>query len=287
MSVSNNQREIYERFKDYVDNKLIKYIKDLHILNTKRAKLIKSILQHKDFLIKEKANIDILNRINIQVPLEVNLDKVKDYNIELYYNIRSLNYININKIPKIKYKIKLYNVLRSADYSSYLLMLRYYNFEIGNQVLKGNRCSLGKYLSTLEVVHVTCNILHKRDRINFWESLQLKKRLEDQEISTYSKDNPDGVKYFIYYNTDTYYWFKWTKLRVKNKNKRIYQFEPSYNMNGPDIITFKDTKPSKEELFNALYLGLSKKLSIIVKHYPEYLINCAKVNTKKIKKNDE
>lgn len=274
MRFPSTQRDIHVRFKQYVEYKLSSYIEELHKAIDKQADFIKYILRYKDFLIKEKFDISILYRGNIQVPININLEEAKRIDKMLYAKIRSLNYININRIPTLRYKIKIYSILREIDFSSYLGILRFYNSEIGNQVLKGARISLGKYLSTLEVVHRYIGLNDYNKKVNFWESLKLRKELQDKGIEVFSSENPDGVKYFIYYNTDEYYWFKWTKARVKHPNKAIYGFEPSYSINGPDIKVFKDRVPTDDEIFNSIWVGTANKLMLIQRYYPHYLADC-------------
>lgn len=280
MKSVSSQREVFARFKEYINYKIAECLENLHATVDKQADFIKYVLKYKSFLIKEGFDITIFQRENIQVPIEVNLDKAKDLDPMLYAKIRSLNYLNIRRIPELRHKLKIYSTLKEIDFSSYLLILRYYNSEIGNQVLKGNKVSLGKYLSTLEVVHVYCNMCRKRDKINFVETNKLRRELEAKGIETYSKDNPNGVKYFIYYNTDEYYWFKWTKVRVKSNNRQIYQFEPSNSMNGPDIDKFSNGIPTKEDIFGSIYLGTAKKLMLIRKYYPSCFDNCSVINTR-------
>ena len=44
------------------------------------------------------------------------------------------------------------------------------------------------------------------------------------EEDLYSKDNPEGIKYFIYHTDDWYARFYWQKSRCRVPNKSAYAF---------------------------------------------------------------
>ena len=119
-------------------------------------------------------------------------------------------------------------------YSSYEGELSYNNFrsccELFNQlamdkIIDGYSLNMGAYLSSIYIVKVDRN--YNNPQVNWGATNKYKKELLEEgysEEDLYSKDNPDGIKYFIYHTDDWYCKFHWYKKGCKVRNKSAYRF---------------------------------------------------------------
>jgi hypothetical protein len=81
---------------------------------------------------------------------------------------------------------------------------------------------MGFNLSTLSIMRIKRN--YKNPQVNWNESNKYKEELLEAGESIYSKDNPDGIKWFIYHDEDWYCRFYWKKSFCKVPNKSAYRF---------------------------------------------------------------
>jgi hypothetical protein len=105
-----------------------------------------------------------------------------------------------------------------------------FNIMAMERILEGEVLYMGHNLSTLRVIRVETNF-HK-PKINWADSFKRRDELIDQGKELYSKSNPDGEKWFVYYLEDTYCRFYWTKSWCAVLNKSAYRFHPSRGASG-------------------------------------------------------
>lgn len=98
-----------------------------------------------------------------------------------------------------------------------------FNTRVMDEIIyKGRVFNMGERLSTLEVVKVSRNF--NNPRINWHESNKLKQEIIDEGGTPYSKDNPEGEKWFVYYTDKWYCRFNWNKHKCVVPNKTAYRF---------------------------------------------------------------
>jgi hypothetical protein len=81
---------------------------------------------------------------------------------------------------------------------------------------------MGYNLSTLSILRLKRNF--KNPTVDWAESNEYKKQLLEEGKELYSKDNPDGVKWFVYHDEEWYCRFYWKKSFCKVPNKSGYKF---------------------------------------------------------------
>jgi len=119
-------------------------------------------------------------------------------------------------------------------YSEYRDACELFNIYAMDKIInEGKTLNMGAYLSTLSVVKIKRN--YANPQVNWGATNKYKKELLSGEAEEapddgydeedlYSKDNPDGVKYFIYHTDDWYCRFYWNKKYCKVRNKTAYRF---------------------------------------------------------------
>lgn len=127
------------------------------------------------------------------------------------------------------------------SYEEYRTACEEFNKRSMDKIIEGKRLNMGSYLSELYIVRV------KRDfsslRVNWGATNKYKQALlsgeaEDapdegyKEEDLYSKENPDGIEYFIYYTDPWYCKFHWRKVKCKVRNKTAYQFTATRGAKG-------------------------------------------------------
>jgi|SRR5690625_522692 len=101
-----------------------------------------------------------------------------------------------------------------------------FNERVMDEVIyKGREFNMGERLSTIEVVVADRNF--NSPMVNWNESNKLKEELLSEGKELYSKDNPDGEKWFVYHTDDWYCKFHWNKSRCVVQNKSVYRFTPT------------------------------------------------------------
>lgn len=123
------------------------------------------------------------------------------------------------------------------SYKEYRDCCELFNIKAMNAIIyDGKKLNMGHYLSTISIIKIERNF--KNPQVNWGATNKYKKALLSGEAEEappegyneedlYSKDNEDGVKYFIYYTDDWYCRFYWYKKGCKVKNKSVYTFKPT------------------------------------------------------------
>jgi len=86
----------------------------------------------------------------------------------------------------------------------------------------GRTLNMGCNLATIQVVKSELD--YERQRIDWGESIKLKKKLQGEGKPLYSEQNPTGHKWLVYYTFDTFIHFYWHKSRCRLPNKGVYRF---------------------------------------------------------------
>ena len=117
-----------------------------------------------------------------------------------------------------------------VDYSTFKKILIEFNTEIMNTLLKGKTFNMGYKLSTLSIWR------RKRDprtpRVNWGESLKIKRDLIEKGIEPYNSTTGKGEKWIVYFTDGQYFRFRWYKDKCRVKNKTVYKFEPTRGVKG-------------------------------------------------------
>lgn len=105
-----------------------------------------------------------------------------------------------------------------------------FNIRVMDRILEGEVFYMGFNLSSLSIVRVETDF--NKPKINWLESNKFREKLLSEGKIPYSKENPEGIKWFVYYLNDFYYRFYWSKFNVMVKNKTVYRFFPSRGKKG-------------------------------------------------------
>ena len=98
-----------------------------------------------------------------------------------------------------------------------------FNEKLMHEIIYNARvANLGWRLSTLEVVKVDRNF--SKQAVNWVASEKLKQRIIDEGGVPYSKEHPEGEKWFVYYTDDYFIRFNWNKSECIIPNKTAYKF---------------------------------------------------------------
>ncbi len=102
-----------------------------------------------------------------------------------------------------------------------------FNEEAMRQILDGRELNMGKGLSRLSIMRIERDF--KRLVIDWENSNKLKAELLAEGEELFSKDNPDGVKWFVFFTDDWYLRFYWEKKRCSLKNRSAYRLDITPN----------------------------------------------------------
>lgn len=106
-----------------------------------------------------------------------------------------------------------------------------YNEMVMDEIIyNGYDLNLSNNLANLSVSVVKRNYSSKA--IDWNSTREYKKELISEGISLYSKDNPEGQKYFVYFINDFYVQFHWEKKNCKIPNKMAYSFDATRGLKG-------------------------------------------------------
>jgi len=135
----------------------------------------------------------------------------------------------MNHLSKHIYK---HYVERGGDLSYRLFkeILSAFNEEAMDQILDGRELDMGKGLSRLSIMRIDRDF--NRPTIDWKSSNELRDELLAEGESLYSKDNPDGVKWFVYFTDEWYLRFYWEKKRCQIKNRSAYRFDATWGNKG-------------------------------------------------------
>lgn len=102
-----------------------------------------------------------------------------------------------------------------------------FNIEVMDQILEGRELDMGKGLSRLSIMRIERDF--SRPTIDWGSSNKLREELLAEGEDLYSKDNPEGVKWFVYFTDDWYLRFYWEKKRCSLKNRSAYRLDLTFD----------------------------------------------------------
>lgn len=106
-----------------------------------------------------------------------------------------------------------------------------FNILAMDRILEGEVLHMGHGLSNLRIVKVKTNF--RKPKIDWHESNKLRDKLIKEGKTPYDKkNNPDGVKWFVYFLNEWFCKFHWSKKYCVVPNQRVYRFEPSRGAKG-------------------------------------------------------
>jgi len=99
------------------------------------------------------------------------------------------------------------------SYEMYREIICSFNMTVMDQILDGRELDMGKGLSRLSIMRIERDF--KRPTIDWGNSNKLKEELLTEGEELFSKNNPNGVKWFVYFTDDWYLRFYWEKKRKR------------------------------------------------------------------------
>lgn len=188
----------------------------------------------------------------------VNLKSLKmldDYKLDDTFKMYITSYITVRKkIRKLEEQIEFLNSLKipQTEYGVLVLLL---GTEIKTAcIMNGYVFNFPSNLGQIKVV----KRVRTQPKID-WKATEIEKaRLEEEGISTYSKDNESGQKYFIYHDSDFDYHFVWGKkaCSVRNRSAYILQFTKGPLGINADLYRHVNNNPNSHVMYD---LFTSKK----------------------------
>lgn len=118
----------------------------------------------------------------------------------------------------------------SLSYSQFREICHRFNLLAVEALLEGKRINLKYRLGYLQIIRIEQSF--KNPRINWPESLKLKKQLEEEGKQLYDKETGEGHKWFVYFNNDYYFRYYWSKKHCIVRNKSVYKFIPTRGKRG-------------------------------------------------------
>ena len=194
----------------------------------------------------------------------------------------------------------MYIALYNSSYSAYTFLIKSFNFNIANEILKGYSYNFGFNLSSIEIIemkkHYTDGDRPKRF-VNWGDSLKLLKEIiKEKDINlyeayinkdikkyefielskkyTYSPLNPDRKKWIIYYTDDYMYVWHWSKGKARIANSGSFSFVPTNYIvtTTRSQLNFVNQAASKEDILNTNLLGMRDKLNCLLRYDKGYYL---------------
>lgn len=149
---------------------------------------------------------NVIQRLRIEVNYEK--DKFKLATIK-----DKIRHLTERRNELLKHDSKVIKIIDEVEYRN---ILRSYYTKAREVIIKGDRFYFGKGLGYLKLEAITRNSKKSLTRIDHGKTKILKKKLLAEGKTLWSKDNPEGEKYLIYYTDDYYPKVAWRKGSVKN-----------------------------------------------------------------------
>ncbi len=153
----------------------------------------------------------------------------------------------------------------------YSYILKEYNKKISHRMLLGYSLDVGANVGQIVIKKIRriFNVGGKEatKNIDFGETKKLRKRLLDSGVEIFSKDNPKGQKYLVYYTSDYFYWYYWNRGNCQIPNCFLYTFTPTnfINTKSRSQIEFTNNAKNKEDIIETDLLGNRDKLYCLIR----------------------
>lgn len=121
----------------------------------------------------------------------------------------------------------------TLDYTTFREICCLFNTKAMDQIIEeGRLLDMGSNLSTLQVVRRNRNFRHPT--VNWKLSNARREEILQAGGTPYSKETPEGEKWFIYYTDDYYCAFYWRKKFCRVQNRSAYRFQATGLRNNTD-----------------------------------------------------
>ena len=105
-----------------------------------------------------------------------------------------------------------------------------FNERAMDEILQGRELEMESGLSRMSIIRLTRNF--NKLAVNWKESHAFKAELLAAGETLFSKENPDGKKWLIYFTNDWFARFYWEKKRCQINNQSVYRFSPTGGKRG-------------------------------------------------------
>lgn len=207
----------------------------------------------------------------VSIPLfTIDEDLIKNYILAYCRAKQRLNNLDdyINKMKRYKLPIRIFKYI-----------IKSHNIQIAKKLLTGYVYTVGHGVGQIYIKKIRriFRIYGKEatKNIDWGETNKLKKKLIEEGVDIYTKDNPSGEQYLVHYTTDYMYWFWWDKGQKVITNSFLYTFTPTNFINTPERsqIHFVENAKNKEEIINTKDLGNRDKLYCLIRFDPNHGYN--------------
>lgn len=258
--------DFHKDFVDAINNRIYNYVNEVHLALKKQYELFVLINKYKDYY--ESHDINISNIYNEDNTKKITFTKKQIDSIDRLKSsyILSYNYITCEKLKHLYNQINILNTIKNIPYFLYNILLDYFNTEISNFILKGNKYSFGNNLGSIYIKLIPRIYTKRTMAINWGETTKLKKRLIEANIPIYSDANPNGKKYFVYMDDDDYCMLYWRKKQSTIVNKQYYSLKAQANKN----VMFSELEDKTiDGILNNKQLALFDKMIFLLKSNPQ------------------
>ena len=147
------------------------------------------------------------------------------------------NHIQIRtKCRKIEFKLNKYQkaIVRKDIYKA---VIRSFNLKLIQSMIEGYKFAPGFNCGTFQIVKRKRKFKSNAagvilNNINWGESNKIKARLLDEGKTIYSKDNPEGERWFVYFTSEYELYWRWNKPHSSKDNYIIYAFAFTQSRSG-------------------------------------------------------
>jgi len=249
-------QEQYNHFIQGEINRCRFYFDELHLAYSKKNQLFKLIVKHKDYLtflgVNYKSIEDIQydkgrKKINVS---NLDFDNTPTY-IALAANIKVYLYITLEKIPRLKDRIKFHSYLSNIPLSDFRDIYSSINNEISNILIKGGQYSFSKGVGKIRI-----------NRFKRNPNVKVVDRGETNKLKKLRKDN------YIVFRTDDYFnAVFYNKKNAVCKNNSFYKFKLTSFINtvSRNKQEFYESVKKEEDIINEAKIGNLEKMLAMTK----------------------
>lgn len=180
-------------------------------------------------------------------------------------NYNKLVNVSRYRIPEILNNIRFYDFLARCPESVFNLILKEINKNMVNDIIRGNRISLGTYLGDIVIVKAI-----KHMRIDFKKSQEKRKALIAEGIPVKSIVNPKGANWFVMATSPTYWFVRWFRY---NKSVTILPQQIFYRFRKADrnksLLMTESKYKTVEEVIEAPDISFGDKLNYMTNNDPD------------------
>jgi hypothetical protein len=186
-----------------------------------------------------KEEIEYLNRRNLDLDAKIQSLEVQDRNVNYFTAITEQIFEMKKEIMNNKYKLKELSKVpidskeMIMDYSLFKKIIVSFNKKASEEIIAGKTLNLGNKLGFSQIRKIIPPV--RSQRIDWAESMQLKKELLAQGVPVKSELHPEGSNWLVFKNQNYYLRWSWVKRSNRDctvKNNRVYAFYPTASGKG-------------------------------------------------------